>query len=50
MKEKILVSSCLLGINCKYDGSNNRNEKLINYLKTLKEILLRLMIMEKNLY
>lgn len=38
MKEKILVSSCLLGINCKYDGSNNRNEKLINYLKN-KEVI-----------
>ncbi|WP_437130990.1 DUF523 domain-containing protein [Peptostreptococcus russellii] len=32
-KEKILVSACLLGTNCKYNGKNNRNEKLIEYLK-----------------
>ena len=38
MKEKILVSACLLGINCKYDGGNNKNEKLIEYLKD-KEII-----------
>lgn len=24
-----LCSACLLGINCRYDGSNNKNEKLI---------------------
>ena len=24
MKEKLLVSACLLGINCKYSGGNNR--------------------------
>ena len=28
-----LVSACLLGVNCKYDGSNNRNEKVISLLK-----------------
>ena len=32
-KEKILVSACLLGNNCKYDGTNNLNEKVIEYLK-----------------
>ena len=37
-KERILVSACLLGINCKYDGNNNKNEKLIEYLKD-KEII-----------
>lgn len=25
----ILVSACLLGINCKYNGKNNRNEKVL---------------------
>ncbi|SHJ61601.1 DUF523 domain-containing protein [Tepidibacter formicigenes] len=29
----ILVSACLLGINCKYNGENNENKELINYLK-----------------
>ena len=30
---KILVSACLLGRNCKYSGGNNRNERVIQYLK-----------------
>ncbi len=30
---KILVSSCLLGSNTKYDGTSNYNESLINDLK-----------------
>ena len=38
MKEKILVSACLLGINCKYNGENNYNEKVIEYLKD-KEVI-----------
>lgn len=29
----ILVSACLLGENCKYNGGNNKNEKVIDYLK-----------------
>ena len=29
---KIMVSACLLGENCKYDGGNNRNEALLNML------------------
>lgn len=29
----ILVSACLLGINCKYNGGNNYNEKVIKFLK-----------------
>jgi uncharacterized protein YbbK (DUF523 family) len=29
MKEKILVSACFLGINCKYDGTSNKNEKIL---------------------
>ncbi|MFZ5352435.1 MAG: DUF523 domain-containing protein [Bacillota bacterium] len=30
---KLLVSACLLGINCKYNGENNSNEKLISFLE-----------------
>ncbi len=29
----ILVSACLVGINCKYNGNNNRNEKVMGYLE-----------------
>ena len=29
---KIMVSACLLGENCKYDGGNNRNEALLKML------------------
>jgi uncharacterized protein YbbK (DUF523 family) len=29
----ILVSACLIGINCKYNGYNNKDEKVIQYLK-----------------
>ncbi len=36
--EKILVSACLLGINCKYNGENNYNEKVIAYLQD-KEVI-----------
>ncbi len=28
---KIMVSACLLGENCKYDGGNNRNELLCSF-------------------
>ena len=38
MKEKILVSACLLGINCKYDGTNSLNEKVLDYIKD-KEVI-----------
>lgn len=30
---KILVSSCILGENCKYNGNNNSNPKVIEYLQ-----------------
>lgn len=30
---KILVSACLLGENCKYNGGNNYNEKIAEFLK-----------------
>jgi uncharacterized protein YbbK (DUF523 family) len=29
----ILVSACLLGIHCKYNGEHNYNEAVVNYLK-----------------
>jgi len=35
----ILVSACLLGINCKYNGDNNSNEKLKAYLKDKEYII-----------
>ena len=35
---KVMVSACLLGTNCKYDGGNNRNEKLLRYIKG-KEVI-----------
>lgn len=30
---KVLVSACLLGRNCKYNGGNNYNEMIVEYLK-----------------
>ena len=30
---KIMVSACLLGENCKYNGGSNRNEKLLSLLE-----------------
>lgn len=33
MKEKVLVSMCLLGINCKYNGENNLSEEVLEYIK-----------------
>ena len=32
-KEKILVSGCLLGLNCKYDGGNNYKEEIDEFWK-----------------
>ena len=29
----IVVSACLIGENCKYDGTNNKNQKVLDYLK-----------------
>ena len=31
--EKVLVSACLLGVNCKYNGNNNKNDKVLEYIK-----------------
>lgn len=38
MKEKILVSACLLGIDCKYSGDNNLNERVLSYIAD-KEVI-----------
>ena len=35
---KIAVSACLLGENCKYSGGNNRNEKVLAFVKD-KEVI-----------
>ena len=35
---KVLVSACLIGENCKYNGGNNLNEKLMDFLKD-KEVI-----------
>lgn len=35
---KVLVSSCIMGIKCKYNGKNNENQKIIEYLKD-KEVI-----------
>ena len=30
---KVVVSACLLGRNCKYNGGNNRNERVLKFLE-----------------
>ena len=35
---KVVVSACLLGHNCKYNGKNNRNETLLAFLQD-KEVI-----------
>ena len=35
---KIMVSACLLGNNVKYDGTNNKKDDLINFLKDFEVI------------
>lgn len=37
--EKILVSACLAGINCKYDGGNNEHQKIIDLINN-KDVIL----------
>ncbi len=34
-----LVSACLLGVNCKYNGDNNKNKKVIEFLKDKEFIM-----------
>ena len=31
---KVMVSACLLGRNCKYNGGNNRNESVLAFLES----------------
>ena len=31
---KVIVSACLAGDNCKYNGGNNLNQKMMNFLQT----------------
>lgn len=38
-EEKILVSACLAGVNCKYSGGNNENSKIIELIKNGNAIL-----------
>ena len=33
--EHILVSACLCGKDCKWDGGNNRNQKLLDYMEKM---------------
>lgn len=32
----ILVSACLIGRNCKWDGGNNRNGKILDFMKEME--------------
>lgn len=36
---RVLVSACIMGVNCKYNGKNNENLAAINFLKD-KEVVL----------
>lgn len=35
---KVLVSSCIIGVNCKYNGKNNKNQLVLDFLKD-KEVI-----------
>ena len=35
---KVMVSACLLGRNCKYNGGNNYSEKTVEFVKG-KEVI-----------
>lgn len=35
----MIVSACLVGVNCKYNGENNDNDKVREYLKDKKYII-----------
>lgn len=32
----ILISACLLGDNCKWDGGNNRNQEVLDFIEKMK--------------
>ena len=34
--EHILVSTCLCGKNCKWDGGNNKNQRVLDYMESMK--------------
>ena len=34
--EHVLVSACLCGKNCKWDGGNNKNQRLLDYMESMK--------------
>lgn len=34
--EHILVSACLCGKNCKWDGGNNKNQRVLDYMESMK--------------
>ncbi len=34
-----IVSACLAGVNCRYDGRSNKNEKVLNLVKEGKAII-----------
>ena len=34
--DHILVSACLCGKDCKWDGGNNKNQKLLNYMESMR--------------
>lgn len=36
----MIVSACLVGVNCKYNGENNDNDKVKEYLKDKKFIII----------
>ncbi len=38
-KQKVLVSACLIGMNCKYNQKNNLNPSIVDFLKD-KEVIL----------
>ena len=38
MKEKVLVSACLLGVDCKYNGGNNYDEEIFKELENYELI------------
>ena len=37
---KLVVSSCLMGINCKYSGGNNASQELLEYVKEHEVLML----------
>lgn len=39
---KLIVSSCLLGENCRYDGSNKNNQVVINFVNKFKGEILKI--------